>query len=206
MKDRGGLENNGVPTILRQANSRFRRDDRQLDEDEEMWFNDDEDFDDEGSSSVGPGPTPAGEPNKATAVVGSVSTVTANSCEKVAEAVAAVTEVPSIDKLMEEDKKKELGSQVMTGQVDTSTPQTATNISKVCHLDFIMMTLIIFLLQTLKTTPVLNSVENGANKKSTGLVDYDSDSDEGTEDLKNIKNKFCLFRKWKFRRGSNATE
>jgi len=161
LKDRGGLENNGVPTILRQANSRFRRDDRQLDEDEEMWFNDDEDFDDEGSSSVGPGPTPAGEPNKATAVVGSVSTVTANSCEKVAEAVAAVTEVPSIDKLMEEDKKKELGSQVMTGQVDTSTPQTATNISK-----------------TLKTTPVLNSVENGANKKSTGLVDYDSDSDE----------------------------
>merc|ERR1712013_148139 len=161
LKDRGGLENNGVPTILRQANSRFRRDDRQLDEDEEMWFNDDEGFDDEGSSSVGPGPTPAGEPNKATAVVGSVSTVTANSCEKVAEAVAAVTEVPSIDKLMEEDKKKELGSQVMTGQVDTSTPQTATNISK-----------------TLKTTPVLNSVENGANKKSTGLVDYDSDSDE----------------------------
>ena len=68
------------------------------------------------------------------------------------------------------------------------------------------MTLIIFLLQTLKTTPVLNSVENGANKKSTGLVDYDSDSDEGTEDLKNIKNKFCPFRKWKFRRGSNATE
>merc|ERR1719414_1733409 len=112
-----------------------------------MWFNDDEDFDDEGSSSVGPGPTPAGEPNKATAVVGSVSTVIANSCEKVAEAVAAVTEVPSIDKLMEEDKKKELGSQVMTGQVDTSTPQTATNISK-----------------------TLNSVENGANKKSTGLV------------------------------------
>merc|ERR1719445_1701994 len=103
LKDRGGLENNGVPTILRQANSRFRRDDRQIDEDEEMWFNDDEDFDDEGSSSVGPGPTPAGEPNKATAVFGSVSTVTANSCEKVAEAVAAVTEVPSIDKLMEED-------------------------------------------------------------------------------------------------------
>merc|ERR1712179_831242 len=147
LKDRGGLENNGVPTILRQANSRFRRDDRQLDEDEEMWFNDDEDFDDEGSSSVGPGPTPAGEPNKATAVVGSVTTVTTNSCEKVAEAVAAVTEVPSIDKLMEEDKKKELGSQVVTGQVDTS-------------------------------TPLLNSVENGANKKSTGLVDYDSDSDE----------------------------
>jgi len=162
LKDRGGLENAGVPTILRQANSRFRRDDRQLDEDEEMWFNDDEDFDDEGSSSVGPGPTPAGEPNKATAVVGAVTTVTTNTCEKVAEAVTAVTEVTSIDKLMEEDKKKELlGTQVMTGQVDTSTPQTATNIAK-----------------TLKTTPLVSSGENGASKKSTGLVDYDSDSDE----------------------------
>lgn len=54
------------------------------------------------------------------------------------------------------------------------------------------MTLIIFLLQTLKTTPVLNSVENGANKKSTGLVDYDSDSDEGTEDLKISKISFVF--------------
>ena len=69
------MENNGVPTILRQANSRFRRDDRQLDEDEEMWFNDDEDFDDEGSSSVGPSPTPSGEPNKAAAGLAAVTAV-----------------------------------------------------------------------------------------------------------------------------------
>jgi hypothetical protein len=126
------LENNGVPTILRQANSRFRRDDRQLDEDEEMWFNDDEDFDDEGSSSVGPGPTPSGEPNKAAAAgLAAVTAVTTNSCEKVTEAVSAVSEVPSIDKLMEEDKKKELLGSVMTGQVETSSPTTATNIAKV---------------------------------------------------------------------------
>lgn len=33
-----------VPSILR--NSRYRRDQRQMDEEEEMWFNEDEDFDD----------------------------------------------------------------------------------------------------------------------------------------------------------------
>ena len=97
-----------------------------------MWFNDDEDFDDEGSSSVGPGPTPSGEPNKAAAAgLAAVTAVTTNSCEKVAEAVSAVSEVPSIDKLMEEDKKKELLGSVMTGQVETSSPTTATNIAKV---------------------------------------------------------------------------
>jgi len=173
LKDRGGLENNGVPTILRQANSRFRRDDRQLDEDEEMWFNDDEDFDDEGSSSVGPGPTPSGEPNKAaTPGLAAVTAVTTNSCEKAAEAVTAVTEVPSIDKLMEEDKKKELLGSVVTGQVETSSPTTANNMAK-----------------TLKTPPALSSqVENGASKKATGLVDYDSDSDEenGSSDEDNL--------------------
>jgi len=173
LKDRGGLENNGVPTILRQANSRFRRDDRQLDEDEEMWFNDDEDFDDEGSSSVGPGPTPSGEPNKvaaAAAGLASVTAVTTNSCEKVAEAVSAVTEVPSIDKLMEEDKKKELLGSVITGQVETSSPTTAPNMAK-----------------SLKTSPA-PQVENGASKKATGLVDYDSDSDEenGSSDEDNL--------------------
>lgn len=35
---------NSVPSILR--NSRYRRDQRQMDEEEEMWFNEDDDFDD----------------------------------------------------------------------------------------------------------------------------------------------------------------
>ncbi|CAG7720631.1 unnamed protein product [Allacma fusca] len=42
LKDRTALES--VPALLR--NSRFRRDPRQLDEDEEMWFNDDDDIED----------------------------------------------------------------------------------------------------------------------------------------------------------------
>lgn len=40
-----------VPSILR--NSRYRRDQRQLDEEEEMWFNEEEDFDD--AEAVVPG-------------------------------------------------------------------------------------------------------------------------------------------------------
>jgi len=162
LKDRGGLENNGVPTILRSANNpRFRRDDRQLDEEEEMWFNDDEDFDDEGSSAVGSSPVQSGEPNKSTGL-STVAAVTPNSCEKVGDAVAAVTEVTSIDKLMEEDKKKELLGSVIPGQVDTSTPTTPA------------------VTKTLKPAPALpTQLENGANKKAMALVDYnDSDSDE----------------------------
>lgn len=38
----GGIET--VPALLR--NSRYRRDPRQLDEEEEMWFNDDDDIED----------------------------------------------------------------------------------------------------------------------------------------------------------------
>jgi len=41
-----------VPSILR--NSRYRRDQRQLDEDEELWFNEEDDFDD--GEAVVPGP------------------------------------------------------------------------------------------------------------------------------------------------------
>merc|ERR1719420_1696190 len=39
-RDRNSLETNGMSSMMRQAtaNNRFRRDDRQLDEDEELWF------------------------------------------------------------------------------------------------------------------------------------------------------------------------
>merc|ERR1719471_1454650 len=48
-RDRGSLETNGMSSMMRQAtaNNRFRRDDRQLDEDEELWFDNDEDFEEE---------------------------------------------------------------------------------------------------------------------------------------------------------------
>ncbi|XP_011312655.1 serine/threonine-protein phosphatase 4 regulatory subunit 3 [Fopius arisanus] len=49
LKDRDRATLESVPSILR--NSRYRRDQRQLDEDEEMWFNEEEDFD-EGEAVV----------------------------------------------------------------------------------------------------------------------------------------------------------
>nr|CAD7256271.1 unnamed protein product [Timema shepardi] len=44
IKDRDRTTLDSVPSILR--NSRYRRDQRQLEEEEEMWFNEDDDFDD----------------------------------------------------------------------------------------------------------------------------------------------------------------
>lgn len=43
VKDRTSIDN--VPALLRNTN-RFRRDPRQLDEEEEMWFNDEEEIED----------------------------------------------------------------------------------------------------------------------------------------------------------------
>ncbi|XP_063921345.1 serine/threonine-protein phosphatase 4 regulatory subunit 3 [Zophobas morio] len=43
LKDRERNNLDGVPSILR--NSRYRRDQRQMEEEEEMWFNEDDDFD-----------------------------------------------------------------------------------------------------------------------------------------------------------------
>ena len=82
-RDRNSLETNGMSSMMRQAtaNNRFRRDDRQLDEDEELWFDNDEDFEEDSStSSVSSG---SGEPVKTV-----VSPVPA--CEKVEKVAAEV--------------------------------------------------------------------------------------------------------------------
>ena len=98
-----------MSSILRQANNRFRRDDRAMDEDEELWFNDD-DCEEEPGESVSSG---SGEPDKdmAAVVAGADDT-----CDKVAAAEKVetsptdngVSSMPPLDKVMEEDKKKEL--------------------------------------------------------------------------------------------------
>jgi len=167
LKDRGGLESNGVSSILRQANTRFRRDDRQMDEDEELWFNDDEDFEEENGVSgsvssasqpvAGPGEG-VGEPDKEGAVLPGGDT---NSCDKAAAVPASLApELPTIDKVMEEDKKKEL-----LATVESSAPMVKSN-------------------QPLKMSPAPLAEPgemNGGSKKGAlgALVDYnDSDSDE----------------------------
>lgn len=162
LRDRSSLE--PVNSLLRGGGpgaqgGRFRRDDRQLDEDEELWFNDEEDFDEDGPDRTAvPGPGGLGEPNKAASCT-SVSTTsqapvpaappagTVATCQEKVEA-----EVPSLGKVMEEDKKKQvlIGS---NGGLATDSPP-----------------------------PVIKAViapENGSSVKKLGaLVDYDSDSDE----------------------------
>merc|ERR1719350_2398949 len=162
MMDRSSLE--PVNSLLRagapgpQA-GRFRRDDRQLDEDEELWFNDEEDFDEEGSGPV-LGPGGLGEPTKA-----SCTSVSTTSPQATAAAAATLPcqeklETPSIVKVMEEDKKKEvLGNGLASESEPTAVVKPASS-------------------------------ENGSAVKKLGaLVDYnDSDSDEenGSSDEDNL--------------------
>jgi len=159
MRDRSSLE--PVNSILRGGaggqTSRFRRDDRQLDEDEELWFNDEEDFDEEGSGPV-LGPGGLGEPAKVSSCT-TVTTTSPASSETVIPTCQEKPEVPSLGKVMEEDKKKQVLGNGLPPSDSTSSP-----VSKV------------------------TTTENGsATKKATGgsalgaLVDYnDSDSDEDT--------------------------
>jgi len=95
LKDRNSLDSNGS-SILRQTNNRFRRDERQMDEDEELWFNDDECDEENPDNGVTSG---AGEPDKSVA-----------NCEKPDKIEMNVGDnvLPTIDNVMEEDKKKEL--------------------------------------------------------------------------------------------------
>jgi len=162
LRDRSSLE--PVNSILRGGagaqTGRFRRDDRQLDEDEELWFNDEEDFDEEGSGPV-LGPGGLGEPAK-------VSSCTSVSTTSPASSGAAVPtcqeknsspELPSLGKVMEEDKKKQVLGNGITAESESE-----------CK--------------------VVSSENGSAAKKSTGsalgaLVDYndsDSDEDNGSSD------------------------
>jgi len=166
LRDRSSLE--PVNSILRGGagaqTGRFRRDDRQLDEDEELWFNDEEDFDEEGSGPV-LGPGGLGEPAKVSSCTSVSTTSPAGSGAAVAtcqEKNSSTTEVPSLGKVMEEDKKKQVLG-VGNGALTTETEAECK---------------------------VVSSENGSATKKSTGsalgaLVDYndsDSDEDNGSSD------------------------
>ncbi|XP_023320943.1 serine/threonine-protein phosphatase 4 regulatory subunit 3A [Eurytemora carolleeae] len=138
IKDRGTIE--PVTSILRGTpGSRFRRDERAVDEDEEMWFNEDEDELDE--NIVGPSPSclPVLEENKVTQST-------------------APDLIPTIDRLMEQDKIKELAAKEKVVGPDTPNGKEVESES-----------------------------ETNAAKRLGSLVDYDSDSDDEpaaeTEDM-----------------------
>jgi protein phosphatase-4 regulatory subunit 3 len=151
MRDRPQIE--PVGSILRGGNNanRFRRDPRQLDEDEELWFNDEEDFDDE-TAVVGPG---------AGGQVAAAALLSAGAGDAVSNGSTAPTQsgagqakpemgrdIPTIGRIMEEDKKRELGGAPAAGRA-VSPPPTVS--------------------------------PNQPPKKVGGLVDYEADSDEEEE-------------------------
>jgi len=169
---------------------RLRPDERQLDEDEELWFNDEaEDFDSEPQSAhsnaaaqlavtnstpgQAPGSSPAsespvdsegggGEQAKPTTTTPSTtSTPPATTTIEKNEALSCPTVLSSgvqpLDKVMAEDKKKELSGLQGAGVVVGPSVKIAVG------------------------TPLATTQENGGAKKSLALVDYnDSDSDEET--------------------------
>jgi len=115
LKERSSIE--PCTSILRNPVNRFRKDDRAIDEDEEMWFNDDdEDMDepasleptDSGATSM---EVVSGEPQQLPqqTATAAAQLITANVVVAGDTAVTAVNQPTSIDKVMEEDKIKELG-------------------------------------------------------------------------------------------------
>jgi protein phosphatase-4 regulatory subunit 3 len=91
LKDRGTIE--PVTSILRGTpGSRFRRDERAVDEDEEMWFNEDEDDIDE------------------SVVVASPSCLPDAAAEETKVTQSTPDLIPTIDRVMEQDKLKELAA------------------------------------------------------------------------------------------------
>jgi len=132
LKDRANIE--PVSSILRgNPGQRFRRDERAVDEDEEMWFNEDDDDMDEG---VGPG----------------CASVTLASEAQRAK-TPPLLPLPTLDRLMEADKLKELST--VEKVVPGVEPLAASAAEK----------------------PVADT--SAAAKRLIGpLVDYESDSEE----------------------------
>jgi len=93
LRERSSIE--PCTSILRPVN-RFRRDERALEEDEEMWFNDDEDDMDESNPVLG---DTESESN-------SIQQMISETSEDIQD---TVTDDPSIDRVMHQDKIKELG-------------------------------------------------------------------------------------------------
>lgn len=161
-----------VTSILRgPSGSRFRRDERALDEDEELWFNEDEDDLDENHCT--PPTLNGGETQKVAGTAAVTSATAAVSSSPLSTAVVAATtadqpqllqqQLPSIHKIMEEDKLKELNGGSKAAAAGGS-PVLAEPLSAVAGTEA-------------GAAPAAVAAAAAA-KKLGPLVDYDSDSDE----------------------------
>jgi len=143
MKERNNIE--PCTSILRNPVNRFRRDERAIDEDEEMWFNDDdEDMDEpaslepvhsggsESTSMEGINDSPQQLPQQTGAAAGQVAVTGATVSDSGAmdTTVSTVNQPTSIDRVMEEDKIKELGGDANNGNslsIGCNLPATTAN-------------------------------------------------------------------------------
>lgn len=155
LKDRDRSTLDSVPSILR--NSRYRRDQRQLDEDEEMWFNEEEDFD-EGEAVV-----PAAAADLVPPASAKKQPPSPNS---------SPNPVPA-------DSKSQQQQTVLNNNTSSNTvttPQTQINNSVPVASESPVSS------EISPSTAVSSTDKAGANIFKKGLVDYEGDSDEEEED------------------------
>lgn len=160
LKDRDRAALDSVPSILR--NSRYRRDQRQLDEEEEMWFNEEEDFD-EGEAVV-----PAAAADLVPPASAKKQSSTSNSALNPALADSK-THHQQQQQQQSVLNNNTANNNITSQQSQINNSTTATNESPI----------------TSDMNP--NSAIGTAEKTGTtlfkkGLVDYEGDSDEEDED------------------------
>ncbi|XP_066596850.1 serine/threonine-protein phosphatase 4 regulatory subunit 3 [Prorops nasuta] len=169
LKERDRTSLDSVPSILR--NSRYRRDQRQLEEEEEMWFNEEEDFD-EGEAVV---------PAAAADLVPSAATKKQSSSSNSTLSIA-----PTDTRNHHQQQLQQQSQQQQPQQQSLLNNNTATNniLSQQSQINSTTATLNDTQLSTdaNPSSTVGNSEKVGTNVFKKGLVDYEGDSDEEDED------------------------
>nr|CAI5832267.1 unnamed protein product [Callosobruchus analis] len=171
-RDRNSLD--GVPSILR--NSRYRRDQRQLEEEEEMWFNEDDDFEEAGGGA-GDQTSPIG-----VAAVVTTPTVTSDTGKKgptLSEAVQMMSGQSTMVCTASDLKK----SPTTTETSPPSCVITETCVETTCDNDSSPAELESDSKEDLESTPSATQLDGKTQALKRSLVDYEGgDSDEEEED------------------------
>ncbi|KMQ95894.1 serine threonine-protein phosphatase 4 regulatory subunit 3-like protein [Lasius niger] len=160
LKDRDRTTIDSVPSILR--NSRYRRDQRQLEEEEELWFNEEEEYD-EGEAVV---------PAIAADVMLPVSAKKESSSSSNFALNSALADSKSHQQ--QQQQQSVLNNNTSNNNITSQQPQinnssSTTNESPIAS--------------DINPTPAIGTVEKtGTALFKKGLVDYEGDSDEDEDD------------------------
>ncbi|XP_053985379.1 serine/threonine-protein phosphatase 4 regulatory subunit 3 [Hylaeus anthracinus] len=161
LKDRDRTALDSVPSILR-SSSRYRRDQRQLDEEEEMWFNEEEDFD-EGEAVV-----PAAAADLVPPASAKKQSSTSNSALN-----PALADSKSHHQQQQQQQSvlnnNTANNNITSQQSQINNSTTATNESPITS-------------EVNPNSPIGSVEKTGTALFKKGLVDYEGDSDEEDED------------------------